>query len=101
MERLKNVELKSLSFEGLGKSKVEEVKAGDLCAIVGLEDFEIGDTVADIEFPEALPTIKIDEPTMSMLFTINDSPFFGQEGKFITSRHLKDRLEKNWKEIWP
>ena len=81
-------------FEGLGKSKVEEVKAGDLCAIVGLEDFEIGDTVADIEFPEALPTIKIDEPTMSMLFTINDSPFFGQEGKFVTSRHLKDRLEK-------
>ena len=81
-------------FEGLGKSKVEEVKAGDLCAIVGLEGFEIGDTVADIESPEALPTIKIDEPTMSMLFTINDSPFFGQEGKFVTSRHLKDRLEK-------
>ena len=76
-------------FEGLGKSKVE-----DLCAILGLEGFEIGDTVADIEFPEALPTIKIDEPTMSMLFTINDSPFFGQEGKFVTSRHLKDRLEK-------
>jgi GTP-binding protein len=81
-------------FEGLGKIKVEEVKAGDLCAIVGLEGFEIGDTVADIESPEALPTIKIDEPTMSMLFTINDSPFFGQEGKFVTSRHLKDRLEK-------
>ena len=81
-------------FEGLGKSKVDEVKAGDLCAIVGLEGFEIGDTVADIESPEALPTIKIDEPTMSMLFTINDSPFFGQEGKFVTSRHLKDRLEK-------
>jgi GTP-binding protein len=81
-------------FEGLGKSKVEEVKAGDLCAIVGIEGFEIGDTVADIESPEALPTIKIDEPTMSMLFTINDSPFFGQEGKFVTSRHLKDRLEK-------
>ena len=81
-------------FEGLGKSKVEQVKAGDLCAIVGLEGFEIGDTVADIESPEALPTIKIDEPTMSMLFTINDSPFFGQEGKFVTSRHLKDRLEK-------
>ena len=81
-------------FEGLGKSKVEEVKAGDLCAIVGLEGFEIGDTVADIESPEALPTIKIDEPTMSMLFTINDSPFFGQEGKFVTSRHLKDRLQK-------
>ena len=81
-------------FEGVGKSKVEEVKAGDLCAIVGIEGFEIGDTVADIESPEALPTIKIDEPTMSMLFTINDSPFFGQEGKFVTSRHLKDRLEK-------
>ena len=81
-------------FEGLGKSKVEEVIAGDLCAIVGLEGFEIGDTVADLEFPEALPTIKIDEPTMSMLFTINDSPFFGQEGKFVTSRHLKERLEK-------
>ena len=81
-------------FEGLGKSKVEEVVAGDLCAIVGLEGFEIGDTVADLESPEALPTIKIDEPTMSMLFTINDSPFFGQEGKFVTSRHLKERLEK-------
>ena len=81
-------------FEGLGKVKVVQVQAGDLCAIVGLEDFEIGDTVADIESPEALPTIKIDEPTMSMLFTINDSPFFGQEGKFVTSRHLKDRLEK-------
>ena len=81
-------------FEGLGKVKVDQVQAGDLCAIVGMEDFEIGDTVADIESPEALPTIKIDEPTMSMLFTINDSPFFGQEGKFVTSRHLKDRLEK-------
>jgi len=81
-------------FEGLGKSKVEEVIAGDLCAIVGLEGFEIGDTVADLESPEALPTIKIDEPTMSMLFTINDSPFFGQEGKFVTSRHLKERLDK-------
>ena len=81
-------------FEGLGKVKVEEVRAGDLCAIVGLEGFEIGDTVADIEQPEALPTIKIDEPTMSMLFTINDSPFFGQEGKFVTSRHINDRLKK-------
>ncbi|MFL2585301.1 MAG: translational GTPase TypA [Parvicellaceae bacterium] len=81
-------------FEGLGKAKVDEVSAGELCAIVGLEGFEIGDTVADIENPEALPTIRIDEPTMSMLFTINDSPFFGQEGKFVTSRHLKDRLEK-------
>ena len=81
-------------FEGLGKAKVDSVIAGELCAIVGLEGFEIGDTVADVENPEALPTIRIDEPTMSMLFTINDSPFFGQEGKFVTSRHLKDRLEK-------
>ena len=83
-----------LVFDGLGRKKVEEVVAGDLCAIVGLDDFEIGDTVADIESPEGLPTIAIDEPTMSMLFTINDSPFFGKEGKFVTSRHIKDRLEK-------
>ena len=81
-------------FDGLGKVKVSEVSAGEICAIVGLEGFEIGDTVADIENPEALPTIRIDEPTMSMLFTINDSPFFGQEGKFVTSRHIKERLEK-------
>ena len=81
-------------FEGLGKAKVEEVVAGDLCAIVGLDGFEIGDTVADINEPEALPTIRIDEPTMSMLFTINDSPFFGKEGKYVTSRHIKERLEK-------
>jgi len=81
-------------FEGLGKQKVSEVKAGDICAIVGLEDFEIGDTVADAEEPEALPPITIDEPTMSMRFTINDSPFFGKEGKYVTSRHLKERLEK-------
>ena len=81
-------------FEGLGKSKVEEVVSGDLCAIVGLEGFEIGDTVADAQEPEALPTIAIDEPTMSMLFTINDSPFFGKDGKFVTSRHIKDRLVK-------
>jgi len=80
-------------FEGLGKSKVEEVGAGDICALVGIEGFEIGDTVADLENPEALPTIAIDEPTMSMLFTINDSPFFGKEGKYVTSRHIKDRLE--------
>ena len=82
-----------LVFDGLGRKKVEEVVAGDLCAIVGLDDFEIGDTIADIESPEGLPTIAIDEPTMSMLFTINDS-FFGKEGKFVTSRHIKDRLEK-------
>ena len=83
-----------LVFDGLGRKKVEQVIAGDLCAIVGLDDFEIGDTVADIEYPEGLPTIAIDEPTMSMLFTINDSPFFGKEGKFVTSRHIKDRLER-------
>ena len=81
-------------FEGIGRRKVEEVHAGDICAIVGLEGFEIGDTVADFENPEALATIAIDEPTMSMLFTINDSPFFGKEGKFVTSRHIKDRLNK-------
>ncbi|RTL14227.1 MAG: translational GTPase TypA [Flavobacteriaceae bacterium] len=82
------------TFEGLGRKKVEEVVAGDICALVGLEGFEIGDTVADFENPEALETIAIDEPTMSMLFTINDSPFFGKEGKFVTSRHIKDRLNK-------
>ncbi len=81
-------------FEGLSKKKAERVEAGDICAIVGLEGFEIGDTIADIENPEALPTIAIDEPTMSMVFTINDSPFFGQEGKFVTSRHVKERLDK-------
>ena len=81
-------------FDGLGKSKVISVKAGDICAVVGLDNFEIGDTIADFENPDALPTINIDEPTMSMLFTINDSPFFGKEGKFVTSRHIKDRLEK-------
>lgn len=82
------------TFEGLGRRKIEEVIAGDICAIVGLEGFEIGDTVADFENPEALTSIAIDEPTMSMLFTINDSPFFGKEGKFVTSRHIKDRLNK-------
>jgi len=81
-------------FDGLGRKKVDQVEAGDLCAVIGLEGFDIGDTIADIEAPEALPTIAIDEPTMSMLFTINDSPFFGQEGKFVTSRHIRDRLEK-------
>lgn len=82
------------TFEGLGRKKVNEVNAGDICALVGLEGFDIGDTVADIEAPEALETIAIDEPTMSMLFTINDSPFFGKDGKFVTSRHIKDRLTK-------
>jgi GTP-binding protein len=81
-------------FEGLAKVKTDLVQAGDICAIVGIEGFEIGDTVADFESPEALPAITIDEPTMSMTFTINDSPFFGQEGKYVTSRHVKDRLEK-------
>ena len=81
-------------FDGLGRNEVQEVKAGDICAIIGLENFEIGDTVADALEPEALPTIAIDEPTMSMLFTINDSPFFGKDGKFVTSRHIKDRLER-------
>ncbi len=82
------------TFEGLGRLKVNEVSTGDICAIVGLEGFEIGDTIADIENPEGLKTIAIDEPTMSMLFTINDSPFFGQDGKFVTSRHIKERLER-------
>ena len=82
------------TFEGLGKVKVQEVVAGDICAIVGMEGFDIGDTVADFENPEKLKTIAIDEPTMSMLFTINDSPFFGKDGKFVTSRHIKERLEK-------
>ncbi len=81
-------------FDGLGRKKVEEVQAGDICAIAGLEGFEIGDTIADYENPKALPTIAIDEPTMSMLFTINDSPFFGKDGKFVTSRHIKERLER-------
>ncbi|WP_412984215.1 translational GTPase TypA [Pontimicrobium sp. IMCC45349] len=82
------------TFEGLGRKKVDEVFAGDICAIVGLEGFEIGDTIADLENPEGLQTIAIDEPTMSMLFTINDSPFFGKDGKFVTSRHIKERLTK-------
>ena len=82
------------TFEGLGRKKVESVSSGDICAIVGVEGFEIGDTICDFENPEALPPIAIDEPTMSMLFTINDSPFFGKEGKFVTSRHIHDRLMK-------
>ena len=82
------------TFEGMGRQKTTEVSSGDICAVVGLENFEIGDTICDFENPEALPTIAIDEPTMSMLFTINDSPFFGKEGKYCTSRHINDRLEK-------
>ncbi|MFN5761268.1 MAG: translational GTPase TypA [Sphingobacteriales bacterium] len=81
-------------FEGMGKKKVSEVVAGDLCAVVGLEDFNIGDTIADFENPEALPVISVDEPTMNMVFGINNSPFFGKDGKFVTSRHLRDRLMK-------
>jgi GTP-binding protein len=82
------------TFVGLGKVRVEEIHNGDICAVVGIEGFEIGDTIADFENPEALAVIKIDEPTMNMLFTINNSPFFGKEGKFVTSRHLRDRLMK-------
>ncbi|MCC4213892.1 translational GTPase TypA [Leeuwenhoekiella parthenopeia] len=94
---IKKAKIKELhTFEGLGRKKVAEVQAGDICALVGIEGFEIGDTVADFENPEGLKTIAIDEPTMSMLFTINDSPFFGKDGKFVTSRHIKDRL---WKEL--
>ncbi len=92
---IKKLRVKELYvFEGMGKKKVSEVIAGDLCAVVGLENFNIGDTIADIENPEALPLISVDEPTMSMLFSINNSPFFGRDGKFVTSRHLRDRLMK-------
>ena len=82
------------TFEGMGHKKTQEVQSGDICAIIGLEKFEIGDTICDFENPDPLPPIAIDEPTMSMLFTINDSPFFGREGKFVTSRHINDRLQK-------
>ena len=82
------------TFEGLGRKKVQSVSSGDICAIIGIEGFEIGDTICDFENPEPLPPIAIDEPTMSMLFTINDSPFFGKEGKYVTSRHIQDRLMK-------
>jgi GTP-binding protein len=81
-------------FEGLGKAKTERVEAGDICAVVGLDSFEIGDTIADFDAPEAMPPMHIDEPTMSMVFTINNSPFYGREGQFVTSRHLRDRLMK-------
>ena len=92
---IKKMRVKELhTFEGLGKNKVQSVAAGDICAVTGIEDFEIGDTVADVDNPEPLKRISIDEPTMNMLFTINNSPFFGKEGKFVTSRHLRDRLMK-------
>ena len=91
----KKVRIKELHvFEGMGKAKTSNVRSGDICAITGLEGFEIGDTIADLDAPEALPRIEVDQPTMSMLFTINNSPFFGKEGKFVTSRHLRDRLFK-------
>ena len=94
-DRIEKSKIKQLMvFEGLGKANVDEVQCGDICAVVGIEGFEIGDTVADFENPEALPPIAVDEPTMSMLFMINNSPFFGKDGKFVTSRHLKDRLER-------
>ena len=92
MEKTKIKEVHT--FDGMGHKKVPEVKSGDICAIIGLDKFEIGDTICDYENPESLPPIAIDEPTMSMLFTINDSPFFGKEGKFVTSRHINDRLQK-------
>jgi len=92
---IKKSKVKELyTFEALGKKKATKVEAGDICAVVGLEDFNIGDTIADSENPEALPVISVDEPTMSMLFSINNSPFFGKDGKFVTSRHLRDRLMK-------
>jgi GTP-binding protein len=92
---IKKMRIKELYvFEGMGKKKAEKVLAGDICAVVGLDDFNIGDTIADADNPEALPLISVDEPTMSMLFGINNSPFFGKEGKFVTSRHLRDRLFK-------
>ena len=92
MEKTKIKELHT--FEGMGHRKTDEVTCGDICSIIGLDNFEIGDTICDFENPEPLPPIKIDEPTMSMLFTINNSPFFGKDGKFVTSRHIKDRLDK-------
>lgn len=82
------------TFEGMGRKKVSEVASGDICAIVGLDNFEIGDTVTTVDNPEPLPRIAIDEPTMSMTFTINDSPFFGKDGKYVTSRHIQDRLTR-------
>ncbi len=92
---LEKTKIKELdTFEGMGHNKTSEVTSGDICAVIGLENFEIGDTICDFDNPEPLPPIAIDEPTMSMLFTINDSPFFGREGKFVTSRHVSDRLKK-------
>ena len=92
MDKMKVKEL--YTFEGLGRQRTQEVSSGDICAIMGLDKFEIGDTICDFENPEPLPPIAIDEPTMSMMFCINDSPFFGREGKFVTSRHIQERLER-------
>ena len=95
VDGVKRLKIKELyTFMGMGKKKVEEVIAGDICAVVGLENFNIGDTISDAEIQEALPVISVDEPTMSMLFSINNSPFFGRDGKFVTSRQLRDRLMK-------
>ncbi len=94
-EKMVKCKIKELMiFEGLGKKKVDVVNCGEICAVVGIDGFEIGDTICDFENPEPLPPIAVDEPTMSMLFTINNSPFFGKDGKFVTSRHIKDRLDK-------
>ena len=99
--KIKNKET-SYFLKVLGRKKVDTISAGEICALVGLDGFEIGDTIADAESPEALETIAIDEPTMSMLFTINDSPFFGKDGrKFVASRHLKERLEKELEKGFP
>ncbi len=81
-------------FVGLGREKADIIRSGDICALIGLDDFEIGDTIADLEHPEPMPRISVDEPTMSMLFTINTSPLFGKEGQYVTSRHLRERLRR-------
>ena len=92
---IKKTRIKELNlFEGLGRTKVESVSSGDICALIGIDGFEIGDSITDLEKPEPLDPIAIDEPTMSMLFTINNSPFYGQDGKFVTSRHIYDRLQR-------
>lgn len=88
-------------FEGLGKKKVDAVPCGEICALIGIDGFEIGDTICDYENPEPLPPIAIDEPTMSMLFTINNSPFFGKDGKYVTSRHIKERLDRELEKTSP
>ena len=94
---IKKIRVKEVNlFEGLGRTKVQEVSSGDICALVGIEGFEIGDTLTDLENPDPMKPIAIDEPTMSMLFTINTSPFFGQDGKYVTSRHIYERLMRSW-----